>query len=194
MMRLFLPMVRPVAVVLCLCGAGLWASCTKEVNNPPPDSQHGTITTLLIVLSDSSAFPARHDTVAFDDPDGAGGQQPLQWDTLRLKTNHSYHGRLVLQNRGSIPFQDLGPLIEVQGHQHLFCYLYPDSLLDIRITDRDHLMLPLGFRTEWTTGVRPGSGFLEIQLRHLAYGKNLSSNHLSGHSDLQVRFPLILQP
>jgi hypothetical protein len=35
---------------------------------------------------------------------------------------------------------------------------------------------------------------LSINLRHIAFGKNLNSGANSGHSDVLVHFPLAIQP
>ncbi|MFZ9680420.1 MAG: hypothetical protein ACO3CL_03190 [Bacteroidia bacterium] len=170
------------------------SSCRKDVNNPQPDSQHGSVTTLTLVLTDSSASPVRLDTFQFDDPDGAGGQQPARWDTLRLRASRIYHAQVLLTNKLANPPQDLTPLIRAQGTQHLLVYRGDTTLVRIRITDRDQLNLPLGLESLWESGILPGSGVLEINMRHIAFGKNINSGMGSGHSDLQVPFRLEIQP
>ena len=172
----------------------LFSSCHKDVDNPRPDGQHGTVTTLQLVLTDSSAFPVQRDTFVFDDPDGAGGQQPIRWDTLRLQSAKTYRALLLLTNRLSNPPQELNPLIKAQGTQHLLLYHSDTALLRVQITDMDQFNLPLGLESLWYCGNRLASGTLEINLRHIAFGKNINSNANSGHSDVQVIFPLQIQP
>jgi hypothetical protein len=164
------------------------------VDNPSPDGQHGTVTTLSLILSDSSAFPVQRDTFVFDDPDGAGGNQPLRWDTLRLRPSRTYAAQLKLTNKLASPPQDLNPLITAQGNHHLFVYQSDTSLLTIDITDRDLLNLPLGFHTTWETQNLGGSGSVEINLRHIAFGKNSNSGVEIGHSDIKITFPLVIKP
>ena len=172
----------------------LFPSCRKNVDNPPPDAQHGAITTLTLVISDSSAFPAYQDTIVFDDPDGAGGQQPIRWDTVRLQPERFYKAQVYLTNKLANPIQNLNPIIIAQGTQHLFVYRSDTSMLKVRITDQDNLNLPLGLQTSWETRKRIGWTNLEINLRHIAFGKNNNSGISTGHSDLQVLFPLSIQP
>lgn len=181
-----------------LCGLVMvWLvlpSCRKNVDNPLPDGQHGTVTTMALILNDSSAFPGRRDTFLFDDPDGAGGQQPLRWDTLRLHTSRRYATQILLTNKLANPPEDLNTLIQSQGAQHLFVFRSDSSLLNVQISDRDQLNLPLGLQSVWITGNRSDTGSLEINLRHIAFGKNINSGPGSGHSDIQIRFPLSIQP
>ena len=177
-----------------LVGLTFLAGCRPQVDNPSPDGQHGNVTTLTLILSDSSAFPVQRDTFVFDDPDGAGGNQPLRWDTLRLRPSRTYAAQLKLTNKLASPPQDLNTLITAQGNQHLFVYQTDTSLLSVAITDRDVLNLPLGFQSSWQSRSRIGSGYVQIGLRHIAFGKNLNSGASSGHSDIQVLFPLVVQP
>lgn len=178
----------------CLVNLFLLSACRKDVDNPQPDGQHGTVTTLRLVLTDSSTLPARRDTFVFDDPDGAGGQQPIRWDTLRLRSERTYRAQILLTNRLANPPQDLNPLIKAQGTQHLVVFGADTSLVRIQITDRDQLNLPLGLESLWHSGNRLATGTLSINLRHIAFGKNLNSGANSGHSDVLVLFPLTLQP
>lgn len=184
--------------VFTLCwGLMVWAilpSCRKNVDNPLPDGQHGTVTTLTLILTDSLAFPSRRDTFLFDDPDGAGGQQPLRWDTLRLQSSRRYAAQILLTNKLTNPPQDLTSMIMAQGTQHLFVFCSDTSLLKVQISDRDQLNLPLGLQSLWNTGSRADTGSLEINLRHIAFGKNINSGPGSGHSDIQIRFPLSIRP
>lgn len=177
-----------------LVGLTILTGCRPQVDNPSPDGQHGTVTTLSLILSDSSAFPVQRDTFVFDDPDGAGGNQPQRWDTLQLRPSRTYAAQLKLTNKLASPPQDLNPLITAQGNQHLFVYQSDTSLLTIDITDRDLLNLPLGFQTTWETQNLVGSGSVEINLRHIAFGKNSNSGIESGHSDIKIAFPLVLIP
>jgi hypothetical protein len=139
-------------------------------------------------------LPPRRDTFLFDDPDGAGGQQPLRWDTLKLGTSRSYGTRILLTNKLTTPAQDLTTLIKAQGTQHLMVYRIDTAMLRVQITDRDVLNLPLGLESIWETGNNPGLGQVEINLRHIAFGKNINSGSSSGHSDIQISFPLSIQP
>ncbi|MEY3157595.1 MAG: hypothetical protein RLZZ121_648 [Bacteroidota bacterium] len=180
--------------LICLVGLTILAGCRPQVDNPQPDGQHGTVTTLTLILSDSSTFPIQRDTFVFDDPDGAGGNQPLRWDTLRWRPSRTYAAQLFLTNKLASPPQELNPLITAQGNQHLFVYQSDTSFVTIHITDRDLLNLPLGFQSSWQSRNRIGSGHVQIGLRHIAFGKNLNSGANSGHSDIQVSFPFVAQP
>ncbi len=177
-----------------MCSMPFFTSCRKDVDNPRPDSQHGAITTLKLVMTDSSAFPIQRDTFLWDDPDGAGGQQPIRWDTIRLKPSRMYQFQVLLTNKLINPPQDLHPLIKAQGTQHLLVYRCDTTLVRITITDRDNLNLPLGLESLWHSGTQVGSGVAEINLRHIAFGKNSNSGVSSGHSDLQIQFPLEIKP
>jgi hypothetical protein len=180
--------------LICFVGLTILAGCRPQVDNPQPDGQHGTVTTLTLILSDSSTFPIQRDTFVFDDPDGAGGNQPLRWDTLRWRPSRTYAAQLFLTNKLTSPPQELNPLITAQGNQHLFVYQSDTSFVTIHITDRDLLNLPLGFQSSWQSRNRIGSGHVQIGLRHIAFGKNLNSGANSGHSDIQVSFPFVAQP
>jgi type 1 fimbria pilin len=78
--------------------------------------------------------------------------------------------------------------------QHLFVFRSDTSLVKVQISDRDQLSLPIGLESLWSSGSRTDTGSLEINLRYIAFGKNINSGSGNGNSEILIRFPLSIQP
>ena len=57
----------------------------------------------------------------FVDLDGAGGNAPTVFDTIRLQANTTYNASITLLNESAIPAEDLTVEVQQEDQDHLFC-------------------------------------------------------------------------
>lgn len=175
-------------IITILLGVGLLlqVACKKDVKNPDDDSAHGAITTLSIKFSQGGIL--KYEAI-FDDPDGPGGNAPVRFDDIILNAGQTYDASITLTNKTKTPSEDMTQTIKDAGHQHQFFFV-PSGItgLNINLTDKDRLNLPIGLQSNWQTPTTPQNGVVRITLRHIAFGKSASSNINSGHSDILIDF------
>jgi hypothetical protein len=169
----------------------LMVSCKKDVDNPGDDAAHNAITTFSIKFSEAGTLVYE---AVFDDPDGPGGAAPIRFDEIKLSPGKTFQASITLTNKSKTPAEDMTSVVRTAGHQHLFFYT-PTGLpgLNITLTDKDRIGLPIGIETQWQTPATAQTGTLRINLRHIAAGKTSSSKETDGHSDILIDFATKIQ-
>jgi hypothetical protein len=179
-------------IVLSIGMAFFLLACKKGVKNPDNDAGHSPITTLTLTFKQGSTTIGQF---VFDDPDGAGGANPLRFDTIKLAASQNYTVAVTLADKTKTPAVDMTQIIKDAGHQHRFFYI-PSGIsgINIGITDLDKLGYPIGIESNWQTGsAAPQNGTLKVMLRHLAFGKSANNAPTDGHADIQIDFPVKIQ-
>ncbi len=177
--------------LVAFAGLLLFTACKKDVNDPIEDSAHGAITTIALKFSQGGVLKTE---AFFDDPDGAGGNDPIRFDDIKLEKGQTYNMEVVLTNKTQTTPEDMTGVIRNAGHQHLFFFI-PTNItgLNITLTDQDRIGLPVGLSSTWQTPSTAQSGTLRVSLRHIAFGKSAASPPTAGHSDIQVDFKINIE-
>ena len=163
-------------------------SCKKEdpkpVEVPPsPVNEEELITTFRITLTDPNGVnPAV--TAIFRDIDGPGGNEPVQFDTIRLKPNATYHAAIEFLNESVNPVQDITAEILEEATDHLICFTISGVNTSIVRTDSDGTY-EIGLASTWTT-TAVSQGKIQIALRHQPGIKNGTCD--VGDSDIELDF------
>jgi hypothetical protein len=167
-------------------------ACEKddnEVTTPTPEENEEELITSLEVhlyrldgTGDTSVF-------AFRDLDGAGGAEPVGFDTIFIQNNTAYGCFLKVLNESSNPAEDITLEIEEENTDHLFCFSAVGVALTVDRTDTDGTF-EVGLESAWSAGAA-GSGSLLIELKHQPGIKDGTCE--PGETDIAVEFPVTIQ-
>lgn len=146
------------------------------------------ITTIAVTFEDQSGIDTPV-TFRFFDGDGAGGNPPSVFDTIRLQQSSIYNAHILLLNETLTPPDTISNEVRNEGVDHLFCFSYAGISLDIQRTDSDGTF-EIGLESTWTT-TTSGSGNVTITLRHQPGIKN--GNCDLGDTDVEVSFPIVIE-
>lgn len=170
------------------------SACEKSVE-PKPISDQELITTVTLNLYDS-ANTSNKISVTWKDLDGEGGKSPVI-DTLKLKSNVTYLGKIVLKDDTKIPPQDISIEVEKEKNQHQFFFKSNselNNLLGIMVNDYDTNIppLPVGLEFKLIVGKtnETKKGLLNIFLSHYEGVKIVAP---SPETDVNVDFPIQIQ-
>jgi hypothetical protein len=154
-------------------------SCNKHSHE-----EEELITTLkFIVLDNSNSVET---TYTFSDPDGAGGNSPTKFDTIKLKANTSYSLAVKVLNESVSPAEDLTSEITAEANDHQFYYLPSSGLnLTIESLNKDGNNLPVGLNGSFKT-LASSNGNLQVILKHKPGNKKASDDATVGETDIEL--------
>jgi hypothetical protein len=155
---------------------------------PKPQTDHEIITGIKLTFEDVNDV-APDVVVQFSDPDGVGGNNPIQFDTIRLLAQTTYSVVIQLYNESVSPIKEVTENIRNLGSEHLFCFSPTGVSIAISLTDSDGTY-PIGFSSNWVIG-NAGIGNLQVRLKHQTSGKDGTCN--PGSTDVEVNFRTEIQ-
>lgn len=159
-------------------------SCQKEeTDNPAPVNPSELITTVHLILSDSSGTNVI-DTVTFSDPDGPGGTDPVI-DSMIIQSGTVYQLRLLLLDESKNPVLNISDEIDDESDTHLF--VFTSSLAQTTILDSDVNGNPVGL-LNLLSAFGPGTGTYRVQLRHFDSPALKSANSQDYETDIEIDF------
>lgn len=168
------------------------SACKKDkktsVTNPTPTNEEELITTFQIVFTDTNGVLPQV-TARFVDTDGAGGNAPTVFDTIRLASNAVYRAQISLLNESVTPAVDITQEVEEESVDHLFCFETTVANLGITRTDSDGVY-EIGLQSRWVTQAAT-TGQTTIRLRHQPGVKNGQCE--PGETDIELTFHTIIQ-
>ncbi len=177
-------------ILLVLVGV---LACKKEPEVLPTDDNE-LITTVELVFTDPVNVSR---SFKFRDIDGDTRTKPEAFDTLKLDRNTVYKVSIHIGDESKGTYEDITEDIQEESDVHLFVYRpNPVSLLAIQITDVDKNALPIGLNAKAKTQYFPGSGLLQVMLKHQPplNGKIVKTGEEEvGSTDLDLSFPLIVK-
>ena len=176
--------------ILTILFAAFFSSC-KKVDDAQNNSDHAALTTMILTFKQVGTIKY---TATFNDPDGIGGANPIQFDTIKLNANQTYQAELVLQNKTGGTTKDMTAEIRTAGREHEFFYTPTNVSIGIVKTDVDILGYPLGFNTNWQTNAATttNTATVKVQLKHKPFNKGPNDDASKGHDDININFPIII--
>ena len=171
------------------------SSCKKDDNtvNNPPAEEGETITT--VNLHFMNAADSSVSTFTFSDPDGPGGNLPVQFDTIRLSTNSSYYMAIELLDESKNPAEDITEEIEEEDEEHQFFFTSTTPNFGIAYLDMDANGNPVGLLNAVSTfnATSPGHPF-QVGLQHQPGVKAPApGDPNAGDTDIDLTFSLEIQ-
>lgn len=162
-------------------------SCKPDDNDH--DHEHDAVTKVQLSFVDSATNNAAG-TFTWDDPDGIGGNNPTQIDTIQLTANKTYRVSAMLYSKHEDHEDNLTAEILEEKNDHLFVYKNISGNVTVQITDKDDNNLLIGLETKWATG-GSSSGSVNIVLRHQPGVKD--GTETPGDTDVDIVFPIVIQ-
>jgi hypothetical protein len=161
------------------------SSCKKENPETPPvpSNDEELITTFKIVFTDPNGVNPTYEAV-FRDIDVAGGNQPIAFDTIRLKPNSTYDASIQFLNESVLPADTITNEILQEAGDHLICFNINGVNVSVQRTDSDGLF-EIGLLSTWTVA-NISTGNVTISLKHQPGIKN--GNCDLGDSDIELNF------
>ncbi|PIQ20394.1 MAG: hypothetical protein COW65_15270 [Cytophagales bacterium CG18_big_fil_WC_8_21_14_2_50_42_9] len=174
---------------LLFLAAGLLSSCDKNDDEQEPENESELITTVMLMMQEVGT--ANTVTATFRDPDGDGGNAPVQFDEIVLKPNTVYNTTITLMDESKTPAENITEEIEEESADHQFFYT-PTAGLNVSVAyqDKDANNLPIGLETTVTTGAA-STGKLNVTLKHQPGIKN--NNIAIGETDVELDFTTTVQ-
>lgn len=173
----------------------LVVSCKKDDKKPDDhhhDHENELITTVKLNFSGKGI--SGNDTtftVSFDDPDGAGGNKPISFDTIRFAANKTYTCDLILLDKSKNPVDTISNEVKEEADEHLFFFTPSNKdALSVTINDKDSKGRNLGLKTSWVT-TKATNGTVKVKLMHQPGVKDGTS--ATGDTDVEVDFPLVIK-
>ncbi len=160
-------------------------ACKKDKPKPqdPPKNESELITAVLVKLQDSAT--GNIEFYKFSDPDGEGGNNPTQMDSIFLLNNKTYFSTLYFLDESGTKSDTINHEILEEAHEHLIVFSTNFSGMFIQILDKDNNNLPLGLFSKWKT-LSTGNFKLKISLKHQPDIKDGSPE--KGETDAEVDF------
>ena len=158
----------------------------KETEPSKPTNDEELITTLKLTVynqSDSSLVG----TFVFKDADGAGGQAPSQWDTIKLGMGNYWMRASMYNESNPSDIIDITPEIIEEADEHLLFYNHNLSGFTIDYVDNFN-GLPLGIVTTCKATMKE-KGVLTVILKHMPDGIK-AVNPSIGDTDVEVSFQI----
>ncbi|HLP33345.1 MAG TPA: hypothetical protein VK202_07725 [Bacteroidia bacterium] len=176
--------------------SGFFYSCKdkdKDPSNPAPINPQELITTVRLILTDTSDSNNTF-TVQWKDADGPGALAPVI-DTLLLDTSKTYTAVVSVLDETQSPVDDITKEIKEEAESHQFFYTLSSNLtgrVSITRTDKDLNNLPVGLELQLsTTAGTSVQGTLNVVLSHYdGVPKTVSP---SAESDIDITFPVKLK-
>jgi len=173
-------------IIACLL---LVISCKKDKDLkplPPPINNPPELITSMKLLFVDSANASNTVSAYFNDPDGPGGNSPVQFDTIRLNPNKTYLVTLLLFDQTKNPVDTISKEIWKERDEHLFFFKHTGVGISTIYTDIDTKNLPVGLSTKWRTGA-VSNGTSRIVLKHQTDGTK-NGTEAPGETDVEVNF------
>jgi hypothetical protein len=192
--------------------SAIFTSCKKdkneepaiEVPNPPANAENELITTMKIMLHDTTTHA--NTVYVFSDIDGAGGNPATFGNSgadsiININANHVYTCKVLLLDESKSPVDTISNEVEEEGADHLFFFnsITPSgnpytvylngSMTHITYLDLDANNRGIGLNTLWTSPSMPMAKVpLTIELKHQPGVKN--GSYGPGETDINVSFKL----
>jgi hypothetical protein len=181
---------KKIIITFSIASILLFAACKDTEIKPEnkPSNETELITTLIVELTDSQSNTKKH--FVFRDLDGDGGDAPVNFDSIQLKSNSSYTCRMIVLDESQSKSDTISNEILEEQDDHLFVFTPDQANVSIYITDKDNNNLPLGLMSKWYSKTT-SNGFVTIALKHQPGIKNGSAN--IGETDIEIKFPCVIQ-
>jgi hypothetical protein len=186
-------------IIFKLTGVALIATifitgCKKDDDNveEPVDTNTSEVMTTLKLTFVDSAGVAPNVIAQYRDPDGDGGNSPVQFDEIRLLANKTYFATVVIQDETKSPIVTISDEVIEESNDHLFFYTPTNVNATVSITDQDSNTppLPLGINTKWRTQA-VSSGTVRVVLRHQPGVKD--GTYAPGETDIDLTFQAVVE-
>lgn len=180
-------------LLLLFVSALFFSACSSD-DDPEPENETEIITRVEMTFT-NTLNPSDVVLAKFDDPDGAGGNEPtFTHPTLTAGTVYS----VGIELYNDIEGENITLEIEEEDDEHQFFFIPTGNVFtSIAYDDIDPLGKPVGLSSIFTTGAA-STGTLRVVLRHMP-DKNAAGveegilNNAGGDTDIDIIFNVTVQ-
>ncbi len=163
------------------------ASCKPD---DPDDPNEEEVITKVSLTFTNAATGALASEAIYSDPDGAGGANPVRFDSIRLDSGKTYNVRIALYDESDAGnIKNITDEVQAEAAEHLFCYTPTGPNITVTKTDSDG-SFPIGITTTWVVG-NPATGTMRVELRHQP-DSTKDGSCTPGATDVQVDFRVLV--
>lgn len=172
---------------LCLL-AFVFFSCKKDkhiVSLPPPITNSPELITSIELQFRDSANTSTVLYAKFRDPDGPGGNSPIQFDSVKLQPNKTYLVDILLFDETKNPIDTISKEILKESDEHQFFFIHSNTITSTYL-DSDSKGNPVGLKSKWRT-LNASQGTTKVILKHQIDGTK-NGSVTTGETDIEVMF------
>ena len=183
----------------------IFTACEEDEAAPDEENEVEVITDVKLVFTPAGGGAAVEATA--QDPDGAGVQELVVKDEIKLQSGTSYTLTMVVENCLESPCELMNEEIEEEDLEHQLFFAWTDGAFTspvgngnidnasdpVNYNDTDSNGNPLGLNTSWTAGDATTAASFTVRLQHQPDVKTATSGANDGDTDFELQFRLTIE-
>ena len=183
----------------------IFTACEEDEAAPDEENEVEVFTDVKLVFTPAGGGAAVEATA--QDPDGAGVQELVVKDEIKLQSGTSYTLTMVVENCLESPCELMNEEIEEEDLEHQIFFAWTDGAFTspvgngnidnasdpVNYNDTDSNGNPLGLNTSWTAGDATTAASFTVRLQHQPDVKSATSGANDGDTDFELQFRLTIE-
>tara|TARA_B000000565_G_scaffold245376_1_gene213124 strand:+ start:343 stop:948 length:606 start_codon:yes stop_codon:yes gene_type:complete len=183
----------------------VFTACEEDEAAPEEENEVEVFTDVKLVFTPAGGGASVEATA--QDPDGAGVQELVVLDEIKLQSGTTYTLTMVIENCLESPCELMNEEIEEEAAEHQFFFAFTDGAFTdpagngnvdnasdpINYVDTDANGNPVGLTTTWTAGDPTTAGSFTVRLQHQPDVKTATSGANDGDTDFELEFRLTIE-
>ena len=183
----------------------VFTACEEDEAAPEEENEVEVFTDVKLVFTPAGGGASVEATA--QDPDGAGVQELVVKDEIKLQSGTTYTLTFEVMNNLESPGEDIGEEIAEEDHEHQIFFAFSEGAFSnptgngnidnasdpINYNDTDGNGNPLGLNTTWTAGDPTTAGSFTVRLQHQPDVKTATSGANDGDTDFELQFRLTIE-
>ena len=183
----------------------VFTACEEDEVAPEEENEVEVFTDVKLVFTPAGGGASVE--AAAQDPDGAGVQELVVKDEIKLQSGTTYTLTMVIENCLESPCELMNEEIEEEAAEHQFFFAFTDGAFTdpagngnvdnasdpINYVDTDANGNPVGLTTTWTAGDPTTAASFTVRLQHQPDVKTATSGANDGDTDFELQFRLTIE-
>ena len=183
----------------------VFTACEEDEAAPEEENEVEVFTDVKLVFTPAGGGASVEATA--QDPDGAGVQELVVQNEIKLQSGTTYTLTMVIENCLESPCELMNEEIEEEAAEHQFFFAFSEGAFTdpagngnidnasdpINYVDTDANGNPVGLTTTWTAGDPTTSGSFTVRLQHQPDVKTATSGANDGDTDFELQFRLTIE-
>jgi len=182
----------------------IFTACEEDEAAPDEENEIEVITDVTLVFTSDAGTVV---TASAQDPDGAGVQELVVKDEIKLQSGTTYTLTFDVMNNLESPGESISEEIAEEDDEHQIFFAFTEGVFSnptgngnidnasdpINYNDADGNGNPLGLNTTWTAGDPTTDASFTVQLQHQPDVKTSTSGSTDGDTDFELLFRLTIE-
>ena len=183
----------------------VFTACEEDEAAPEEENEVEVFTDVKLVFTPAGGGASVEATA--QDPDGAGVQELVVQNEIKLQSGTTYTLTMVIENCLESPCELMNEEIEEEAAEHQFFFAFSEGAFTdpagngnvdnasdpINYVDTDASGNPVGLTSTWTAGNPTTSAFFTVRLQHQPDVKTATSGANDGDTDFELQFRLTIE-